>query len=343
MPFIDVDALLGHVDDDHPCGLNLEYDPAFLELEKEALGKPEVQYGETITPAVPPDWKVVRKIATELLTRSRDLRIIMPLARATMSLNGFAGLSESLTLIARLLEDQWESVHPQLDPDDDLDPMLRINSLATLCDSTFLSELRDITLIVLPGLGRLTIRDLQIATGDLPEGDGHPKLAMSSIEAACRDVDKEIFGATAQAVADACAAVRRIETILVSKVGTSQALNLDPLTRLLDNGRQVMSVQTNKPVHGTEADSSMPAARRDGGVSGGAIADQITNRDDVLRMLDKICGYYQRNEPSSPVPLLLERAKRLVTKNFLEILEDMTPDGVSQLEVISGVRRERDQ
>jgi type VI secretion system protein ImpA len=67
-----------------------------------------------------------------------------------------------------------------------------------------------------------------------------------------------------------------------------------------------------------------------------AISGEIGDRADVLRMLDKLITYYQRNEPSSPVPLLLERARRLVPKSFLEILEDLAPDGMAQLKVIKG-------
>jgi type VI secretion system protein ImpA len=37
---------------------------------------------------------------------------------------------------------------------------------------------------------------------------------------------------------------------------------------------------------------------------------------------------------------LLQRAKRLVAKDFMEILRDLTPDGVSQAEAIGGVRNE---
>jgi type VI secretion system protein ImpA len=36
------------------------------------------------------------------------------------------------------------------------------------------------------------------------------------------------------------------------------------------------------------------------------------------------------------VPLLLRRAQRLVEKSFMEILEDMVPDGVSQAKIVSG-------
>ena len=33
---------------------------------------PEVQYGDTIVPAVPSEWKQVKKHAFDLLARSRD-------------------------------------------------------------------------------------------------------------------------------------------------------------------------------------------------------------------------------------------------------------------------------
>jgi type VI secretion system protein ImpA len=37
---------------------------------------------------------------------------------------------------------------------------------------------------------------------------------------------------------------------------------------------------------------------------------------------------------------LLERAKRLMAKDFLEILRDLAPDGVPQFEVVSGINRQ---
>jgi type VI secretion system protein ImpA len=46
------------------------------------------------------------------------------------------------------------------------------------------------------------------------------------------------------------------------------------------------------------------------------------------------------NEPASPVPLLLKRALRLVEKNFFEIMQDLAPDSVAQIKLISGIREE---
>ena len=43
-----------------------------------------------------------------------------------------------------------------------------------------------------------------------------------------------------------------------------------------------------------------------------------------------------REEPSSPVPILLRRAKRLVGKNFEELLADLAPGGMEELRHFAG-------
>jgi type VI secretion system protein ImpA len=340
MPIIDIDALLLDVDSSEPCGPNLEYDPNFLELEQEVQGKAEVQYGTTITPAVPPEWKVVKRLSLGLLERSRDLRVIIPLLRAALALEGMPGLGECIHLIERLLEERWETLHPQLDPDDDLDPTLRINSLAILADAaTVLREVKEATLIVLPGLGPISVRTLEIATGELAVPPGKTKLAMSSIEAALKDVEQERLAQTLQVVTDAFERTRKIETLLVQHVGSSQALNLDPLTRMLARARDVLApfviVAVDEEVESAEDEPGTDGTKA--AKKGGAISSDISSREDVVRMLDKIADYYKREEPSSPVPLLLDRARRAVTMNFLEILQELAPGGVDQFTSVSGV------
>ena len=71
-----------------------------------------------------------------------------------------------------------------------------------------------------------------------------------------------------------------------------------------------------------------------------AAAGEIRSRDDAVRVLDRVSEYFRKNEPSSPVPLLLQRAKRLISKDFMEILRDLTPQGVSEAEMIGGVDRD---
>jgi len=343
MSTIDIDAMLEPVADDQPCGPNLEYDPDFLALEQEALGKPEVQYGDTVTPAVPPDWKVVRRLAADLLTRSRDLRLVTYLTRASLALNGPSGLADGIQLIDRLLELRWDSVHPELDPDDALDPTLRINSLAVLADgATLLRELRDATLVRLPGLGPLTIKLIDIANGELAPAADQEKIAIGSIEQALADIDADELARATEALERALIAAVNVELTLVRQVGSSQALNLDALTRQLRKASDFLR-------RGQDGADAAPASDADAQTDDGAqgaqgteravragISGEITNRDDVVRMLDKLVQYYSRQEPSSPIPILLERAKRLVPMNFFEIMKDLAPDGIGQLTVIRG-------
>jgi type VI secretion system protein ImpA len=344
MSKLDVDALLREIDPTAPCGPNMEYDPLFVALEQAVLGKPEVQYGATITAAAPPDWKAVRRMAGELFESSRDLRLAVHLLRADLSLSGIDGLADGVHLIERLLEERWDSVHPQLDADDDMDPMLRINSLAILADlGTVLKDLKDATLVNLPGLGPLSLRTLEIASGELPPPAGHEKISLESIEKALADVDEPSLGYAVDRLERALGSVVNIEALLVRRVGSSQALNLDPMTRPLKRcrdflGQRLAARQAAAQAGdaGVEAPDPGAGARVAAAQPGAPVSGEIANRADVVRMLDKLINYYHQHEPSSPLPLLLERARRLAPKSFIEIMEDLAPDGLSQLRVIKG-------
>ena len=345
MNLSDVDTLLQEVDASQPCGPNLEYDPVFVALELAVLGKPEVQYGDSITPAVPPEWKVVRKMAGDLLERSRDLRLAVYLLRAELALVGIDGMASGLRLIERLLDERWDSVHPELDADDDNDPMLRINSLAVLTDSgSVLRDLKEATLVLMPGLGPFTLRMLEVAHGELAPPKGTEKIAIESIDKALADVADESLNAAVERLTRAVDSVVNIETLLVRQVGSSQALNLDGLTKPLKRARDFLQQRAAARAPDAQADEAGAAEGASTGNSGGSgsagrpapISGAISNRNDVVRMLDKLIEYYHHYEPSSPLPLLLERSKRLVSKNFMEIMEDLAPDGLIQLNVIKG-------
>jgi type VI secretion system protein ImpA len=60
----------------------------------------------------------------------------------------------------------------------------------------------------------------------------------------------------------------------------------------------------------------------------------------VVQAIDRICQYYSRKEPSSPVPLLLRRAQRLVDKDFMAIIEDIAVDALPQVRSVTGQKVE---
>jgi len=350
-----------------PSGPNLEYDPAFVQMEKELQGKPEVQYGSVVTPAVPPDWKLIGALCADLLTRTYDLRVAVPNARALLHLDGVSGFARGLGLLNQLLEQRWDSVHPQLDPEDANDPTERVNTLAALVSpSLVLREFSTTVLVASRAHGRFNLRDIDAVSLD-PAGSAGASAdsdstetsrpALAKIEAAIQEADNRSMNKIVGALADAFAHAKSIERILAEKVGVSQSIDMAPLTKMLRRAHVFLAERTTNsdaPMSAGEADTSLapqaaaedqqqpertPAPAKQPGQSRQSI-DEICSREDVVKTIDRLCAYYARYEPSSPVPILLERARRLVPKNFLEIMEDIAPDGLAQLMVVSGPREQ---
>ncbi len=341
---IDVDALLQEVSDELPCGEDLEYDPDYGELERAAQGKPEQTMGDTTVPAEDADWADVGKRARALLARSKDLRVALYLARAELHTSGMVGFADSLRLVRNLSEQYWDTVHPQLDADDDNDPTLRVNTIMSLCDEdTVLRSLRDAPLVNSRSFGRVSYRDIAVANGEIAPVDGAEAAGLDAagVNAAFMECDVEALQATAAAAREAVEHATAIEEQVTSQVGASNAPNLADLRSAIQPIQRVLMEKLEQRGVGGEAAAAngqdSPGTDAPGQpAAGGASTGQIASRDDVVRALDKICQYYERNEPSSPVPLLLRRAKRLVTKSFMDILRDLAPDGVAQAEKIGG-------
>ena len=55
-----------------------------------------------------------------------------------------------------------------------------------------------------------------------------------------------------------------------------------------------------------------------------------------MRWLAILCQYLEKNEPTNPVQILLRRAQRMMTMNFLQLMQDMAPDGLEQAEKVVG-------
>lgn len=64
--------------------------------------------------------------------------------------------------------------------------------------------------------------------------------------------------------------------------------------------------------------------------------DVIESRNDVILALDQILDYFSHHEPSHPAPLLLERVKKMMGMNFENIIEELLPDSLGQLQFFSG-------
>jgi type VI secretion system protein ImpA len=330
MSVLDVERLLEAVSGDDPCGPALDSDAAFLAMERASQGKAEQQFGETVIQAEPPDWREVRKQSTALLSRTKDVRVAVFLSQAALQTDGFAGFADGLDVVYGLLERYWDGVHPRLDPEDN-DPTWRVNALLSLSGDVVVQGIRRSPLVALPGLGRFSLRDIEVAQGKVaaPSGEEPPKT--TAIDGAFSAAPRPEIEAAAAAVDRALATAGALDDLLGEKVGASQAPDLGMLARSLRDVQAVFAARLGRA-------GGEPGAAAEGapGGAGPARPGEIASREDVIRLLDKACEYFERYEPSSPVPLLLRRAKRLVAKSFLEIVRDLVPDAMPQVDAIRG-------
>jgi len=321
------------VSEDSPSGENLEYDPQYLQMESLAKSRGESAIEGEDSASSGPDWKGVEKLATELLSRTRDLRVQVYATIASIRTRGLPGFRDNLQLLDRFLADFWDTVHPQLDPEDKNDPTLRLNTLQMLNEYSVVARpLERTKLVELQGLGHFSGRDVELAQGkETPEKDEQAP-DFNLVRQAFSSADPAHLAQLREAARESLELLRSIDRTWKEKSGEAIGPGFETATKSLNKITSVLAELSptgdgDAPgVQGTAP--AMPAAA--------ALSGIVNSRSDVIRALDRVCEYYSAHEPSSPVPLLLRRAQRLVEKSFMEILEDMVPDGVSQARIVSG-------
>jgi type VI secretion system protein ImpA len=338
---LDIDSLLSPVSAEAACGPNLEYGPEFSELERSVAGRPERQVGDTVVAAEPADWRSVAPRAVALFGATKDLRVAVHLSRALLEMSAYAGLGEGLALVRRLVAERWDSVHPVLDADEGNDPTRRLNAVASLSHRDMINALRAAPLLRTRTAGELRLRDIEAAR--LGKADGKAGSNVN-VDAALAEASVDELAKASSAVELCLTEAKALEEAWAAHAADlgGAAPDLTELTVALARAAHPLRTRLAELVpeangvggHGAAATAPGTAA-----ATGGA-PRVLTSRDDVVRALDAICDYYSRYEPTSPVPLLLERCKRLARMSFLDIVKDMLPDGMAKIETIAGKPQE---
>ena len=339
MSELDIEQLLRPITDDSPCGPEIEDDPAYLAFEVRLAGTPERQMGDVIEPARPPNWREIRQEAVQLLSRSRDLRLELALIQALLHTQGVVGLAEGLALLHRTLDNDWDELHPRLDPEDNLDPTLRINILRGLSDyETLLKPLAHCPLLSSQALGRYNLRQIRQAQGRELQDSEQP-IELSQIRAVALDMDADALRGVYQSALTSQNLLVAIDAVISTRAGLGNGPDLEPLRTQLKEISQALEpfvAERGDPPGPDQLETDSAAAQSSVLPRTGAATGEIASREDVVRAIDAICRYYARQEPSSPVPLLLKRARGLVDKDFLDIIKDLAADSLGQVELVAG-------
>jgi type VI secretion system protein ImpA len=343
MALFDLDTLLAPVSEDSPCGPDLDGDPEFVALALLARATPERMVrvrdpdnGREVDKVIEgreADHGAVLAAAQALLAKSRDLRVAMLVLPAATRVAGLAGYAETVRLVLGLCQRHWGSVHPRLDPEDALDPTMRINIVTACADPTLgLPALRAAPLAEARSVGRFTLRDLELAAREPGAPEGQAGASRELLIAACREGDPEQMALRLAQARAALEDLAALETLFQQQAGRMP--ELAPARRLL---QQVVALYRAAASAAPDtAASAGPAAQAAPAPAAGAVP---ASRAEARRLLAAACDYLERDEPAHPAPLLVRRAIRLLDMKFLDIMRDLTPEAVAELERLGGLGR----
>ncbi|MEB5922621.1 type VI secretion system protein TssA [Franconibacter daqui] len=336
-----IDDFLAPISPEKPCGENLEYDADYQAMEQASQGKAEQQFGDTIIPAEPADWTTVEKLAVSLLGRTKDLRVMLALTHAWTRRRGLAGYAEGLLLVQQAISLYWEPLYPLLEEYGETDPFYRINALAGLGDKSELtSAVRSASLLRSNG-DEISLRDAQaLLDGSKTECPDYPGGRPRLLDELARGDQPGI-----QAVVQINERLQTIRDLLTSYLGESGVPEMEQLQKtvgLVASACQATDIgsllASREAADVGEADGSAPVAAQAAPFVADWRSVQVTSRADAQLMLEKAKHYFAQYEPSHPAPLMIERVQRLIELNFMDIIRDLAPDGVHQLENIFGRR-----
>ena len=154
----DVDALLAPVAGGSPSGADLRYLPIFDEI-KAARRLAEAD------PTEMAPWKKVLELAANATTRSKDLQLAIWLLEALSRVEGFRGTATGLLVVRRLIEEYWDSLYPQVDPDE-TEPLEFRKALLDWIDDKLPLVLKGTPLTGPPASFGLVHYEVTLKTGD---------------------------------------------------------------------------------------------------------------------------------------------------------------------------------
>lgn len=374
---MNVEPFLRAIDGPAPHGLELRNEPDFQNLLRAlepASRSARTNSDGVVSTTSDVDWNEIVEAAEELAGKGRDLRLLVIVTRGWTNLEGFAGLAAGLSMMSEALETCWDALHPELRdrPDPQAASLPRKNAILQLENTSngLLGDLEMGALIEPRGIGPVTGSDFALASlseykmlAEAPSGLGTQEIEalkaaharrVQRVTTACRALNGET-PEEAQTLIEGLAAAEEARGALeaafskASGLGNGTGLRLATLGEFLSRCRQTLDAAladedaptADAAMPGQSEDETMqdqspePAAAQSAAPTGGV--GRIESRRDVERCLDQIIAFYERTEPSSPIPHLARRMRRMVPMDFVELMEEIAPSGMKEFKNVAGV------
>lgn len=326
MQNVDLAPLLQPISPENPCGDDYSFSNDFHELKKAQVeDDPLLDLGEWVAEPKQADWSFVSTKTVELLTNTtKDIRLLTWLSSAWANIYGFSGITQSLELSHRMLEQYWSNIHPLIE-DEDLDQ--RLGLLQGLVSQIPLAFKKQPLVNTAPFYSIIDYEKMLhqqnafLKNPDNFEHDEHSKdleLFEKSLATMSHDeqlsnyqdflkalehwetlktVLDQFMGLDAPSFAQIDSQLESVKTIL-SKVYKTEQMQAQCITE-----------NTDMPTFGNE--EARPQAISQQQPTFGAFQpspqSHLENREQAIAALLQIAEYFKTNEPHSPVSYMLQK------------------------------------
>lgn len=263
------------------------------------------------------DWSGLLAEVGGYFGRTKHLGLARYALLADLNMTGLTGLADGLVLFNQLLSRYWLEVYPRIE-DGDFEE--RLENIARIDDPLVIEGLGDVIVAKGKRSGSYT---LDQATSSMNGGEPAPSLIEGSVNETLGD-DPEFY----DRLAAQCREIRQqfgfIRDILQEHLG-HPSVSFTGIENKLSQLEAFLAHSAVVPAGALPAGEEVP-----GGAPAAVVQAQpgeIRSRADVTRALDQLIRFYRKTEPTSPVPHLLHRAKRVVNMDFMEIVNEFRLSG----------------
>lgn len=347
-PVVDFEGLLQPISEDAPSGESLRYSGIYDEITDARRADDDLNQGAWQTELKVADYRKVIDIAVPALrSRTKDLQICAWLSEALIRQFGFAGLRDSLKLLAGTQEIFWDTMYPEIDEGDmggranaiswfDAQASLAVMGVPFTGSAGYSyldwedSKVFDLpdNLESLPSTEqtRLTEQKASAEAKGKVTGDAWRREIIDTRRTSCEVVNFTV---------DECwVELRNLNRVIEEKYDRNQMPGLSTLQKSLDTVHtQIKKLLDQKraeepdPIEIEETAEAGTDGATAGAVAGaGSPTGAIQSRRDALKRLGDIADYFQKTEPHSPLSYLINRAVKWGNMPLESWLKDVIKD-----------------
>lgn len=344
---LSIDALLAPIEGgSHGCGEDLTFSTLFDEIKEARRADPTyLPQGEWQTELKQADWgQVISLTSDALATKSKDIQLAGWLTEGLAQREGFEGISFGLQLAARLLEEYWEGLYPEIDEGDYDERVARLHWLG----DSLIGVARTLPLVAGEGYGLAEYdesrqvenqarNDPDAMDKALAEGKINDEIFQRSVVLSSNDFLKsrhaiivrtleslnQLDQAGEQRFGRDAPSFNGLEKVLVQCRDLTARLLEDRGVNLTEGAEEHAADETVAgdditPVESLPSEPVPEANTR--------LRTKPESRDEAFDMLTGVARYFKEREPHSPVPYLVERAIKWGRMPLEDWLKDVIKD-----------------